>query len=221
MKPCVIGITGGSGSGKTTVSRNVLEAIGTENVTYIPQDSYYHNLQHLPFEIRSKINFDHPDALDNQLLIHHIRQLKKGETIEKPIYDFTKHIRLPSYEIITPREVILLEGILILAIEELRNLMDIKIFVDAPSDIRLLRRIKRDVQNRGRSLDSVIDQYISTVRPMHQQFIEPSKCYADIVIPEGGNNEVASDMLITKIRAILNQTENGKVGGYLKEKQKI
>jgi len=206
MRPCVIGITGGSGSGKTTVSRNVLEAIGAENVTYIPQDSYYHNLQHLPFEIRSKINFDHPDSIDNTLLTHHIRQLRKGTPIEKPIYDFTKHIRLPSYDIITPLEVILVEGILILAIEGLRNLMDIKIFVDADPDIRLLRRIKRDVQERGRSLDSVIEQYITTVRPMHQQFIEPSKCYADIVIPEGGNNQVATDMLITKIRSILNQT---------------
>ena len=208
MKPFVIGIAGGTGSGKTTVARNVLESVGTEDVTYIQQDAYYKNLQHLPLEIKSKLNFDHPDAFDNELLIAHIKQLQNGEQIEKPIYDFARYIRLPATETLSPRKIILLEGILIFAIPGLRDLMDIKVFVDADPDIRILRRIERDVQERGRTLESVIEQYLNTVRPMHQQFVEPCKAFADILIPEGGNNKVATDMLITKTKSIIYQIRN-------------
>lgn len=197
-----IGVAGGSGSGKSTVARNVLEAVGPEDVTYIQQDSYYKDLSHLPTEVRMQLNFDHPDAFDNALFLQHLQTLCQRQSIEKPIYDFKSFTRV-GYETIQPRKVILVEGILVLGWQEIRNLLDIKIFVDTDSDLRIIRRIRRDVLERGRSLEFVLNQYLETVRPMHQQFIEPSKRYADIIIPEGGKNLVAMDMLITKIQALL------------------
>ncbi len=204
----VIGVAGGTGSGKSTIARNVVEVVGPGNVTYIQQDSYYYDLHHLPFEIRSKLNYDHLDAIDNELLIKHLEHLKQGKQIKKPIYDFKTHSRMPQTESTPSRKVILVEGILVLAHEKLREMMDIKIFVDTDSDIRLIRRITRDVVERGRALESVVDQYLTTVRPMHELFVEPCKKYADLIIPEGGHNEVAMDMLITKIKSLA-----GKSGG--------
>jgi uridine kinase len=201
-KVYVIGVAGGTGSGKSTIARNVVEVVGPGNVAYLQQDSYYYDLHHLPAEVRNKLNYDHPDSIDHELLLKHVEQLKHGKTVKKPIYDFKTHSRLTQTESVPPRKVILIEGILVLAHEKLRDVMDIKIFVDTDSDLRLIRRITRDVSERGRSLDSVVNQYLSTVRPMHQQFVEPSKRYADLIIPEGGHNEVAMDMLITKVKAI-------------------
>jgi len=199
-----IGVTGGSGSGKSTVARNVLQAVGPEDVTYIQQDSYYRDLGHLPHDVRKELNFDHPDAFDNELFLDHLKKIRKRETIEKPIYDFKSFTRVGAEEV-NPRKVILVEGILVLSVPELRELLDIKIYVDTDSDIRIIRRLKRDVIERGRSLDFVLSQYEKTVRPMHQQFIEPTRRFADIVIPEGGNNTVAMDMLITKVQALVSE----------------
>lgn len=202
MQTYVIGVAGGSGSGKSTIARNVLEVIGPENVAYIQQDSYYYDLKHLPSEIREKLNYDHLDSIDNDLLLAHLEELKKGQGVNRPIYDFKTHSRLENTEYLPPRKIILLEGILILADMRLRDMMDIKIFVDTAADLRFIRRLKRDVLERGRSIESVVDQYLNTVRPMHEKFVEPCKKYSDIIIPEGGHNEVAMDMLITKIKAI-------------------
>lgn len=199
-----IGVTGGSGSGKSTVARTVLEKVGPEQVTYIQQDSYYKDLSHLPLEVRAQLNFDHPDAFDNTLFEEHLIALKSGQTVELPLYDFKSYTRIGSQTIV-PRPVILVEGILILAEEAIRKLMNIKIFVDTDPDIRIIRRLRRDVLERGRSLERVLNQYVETVRPMHQQFIEPTRRFADIVIPEGGSNRVAMDMLITKVRALIDQ----------------
>ena len=201
-KVFVIGVAGGSGSGKSTIARTVVEVVGHSNVTYIQQDSYYYDMHHLPVEVRSKLNYDHLDSIDNDLLIKHLEQLKHGKSIKKPIYDFKTHSRLAQTEPVPAKRVILVEGILVLAHEQLRDMMDIKIFVDTDSDIRLIRRISRDVGERGRSIDSVVDQYMSTVRPMHEKFVDPCKKFADLIIPEGGHNEVAMDMLITKIKSI-------------------
>lgn len=197
-----IGVTGGSGSGKSTVARNVIETVGPEQVTYIQQDSYYKDLGHLPFEVRSQLNFDHPDAFDNQLFIQHLAALKKGQTVEQPLYEFKTFTRTGS-KTVEPRKVILVEGILVLAEQEIRDLLDIKIYVDTDADIRIIRRLKRDVLERGRSLEFVLQQYLETVRPMHQQYLEPTRRFADIVIPEGGSNKVAMDLLITKVRDLL------------------
>jgi uridine kinase len=205
----VIGVAGGTGSGKSTIARNVLEVVGPENVTYLQQDSYYFDLHHLPFEVRAKLNYDHPDSIDNDLLIKHLENLKQGKSIKKPIYDFKTHSRLSHSESVPSRKVILIEGILVLAHDKLREMMDIKIFVDTDSDIRLIRRITRDVSERGRSLESVVEQYLSTVRPMHEQFVEPGKKYADLIIPEGGHNEVAMDMLITKVKSLADRPGTG------------
>lgn len=197
-----IGVTGGSGSGKSTVARNVIETVGPEQVTYIQQDSYYKDLGHLPFEVRSQLNFDHPDAFDNQLFIQHLTALKQGQAVEQPLYEFKSFTRTGS-KTVEPRKVILVEGILVLADQELRDLLDIKIYVDTDADIRIIRRLKRDVLERGRSLEFVLQQYVETVRPMHQQYLEPTRRFADIVIPEGGSNKVAMDLLITKVRDLL------------------
>lgn len=197
-----IGVTGGSGSGKSTVARNVLESVGPEVVTYIQQDSYYRDLGHLPFEVRTQLNFDHPEAFDNALFLSHLQAMQRGEPIEKPLYDFKTYTRVGTEKVL-PRQVILVEGILVLGEQDIRNMLDIKIFVDTDPDIRIIRRLRRDVIERGRSLEKVLSQYVDTVRPMHQQFIEPTKRFADIVIPEGGNNKVAMDMLITNIQALL------------------
>lgn len=201
-KVFVIGVAGGSGSGKSTIAKNVVEVVGYSNVAYIQQDSYYYDMHHLPEEVRSKLNYDHLDAIDNDLLIKHLEQLKNGKSVKKPIYDFKTHSRLAETEPVPAKKVILVEGILVLAHEKLREMMDMKIFVDTDTDIRLIRRIKRDVSERGRTIESVVDQYMNNVRPMHERFVEPCKKFADLIIPEGGHNEVALDMLITKIKSI-------------------
>ena len=201
--PILIGITGGTGSGKSTVSREILKSIRDKNVAIIEQDSYYKNQSHLTFEERIKTNYDHPFAFDNKLLIEHLKKLLNNEAIEKPIYDFERHTRKEETIKVEPRDIIILEGILILNDEDIRNLCDIKIFVDTDSDVRVIRRIERDIKERGRTIDSVIEQYMTTVRPAHLQFVEPSKKYADIIIPEGGYNKVAIDIIATKINSIL------------------
>ncbi|MGX6970882.1 MULTISPECIES: uridine kinase [Vagococcus] len=202
-RPIVIGVTGGSGSGKTSVSRAILKALPNHSILLFEQDSYYKDQSHLSFEERLNTNYDHPFAFDTDLLIEHLQDLMEYKAIEKPVYDYEAHTRSKEVIYQEPKEVIILEGILILEDERLRNLMDIKVYVDTEDDIRIIRRIKRDMHDRGRSLDSVIGQYLSVVKPMHQQFIEPTKKYADIIVPEGGKNQVAIDLLTTKVRSIL------------------
>lgn len=202
-RPIVIGVTGGSGSGKTSVSRAILNALPNHSILLFEQDSYYKDQSHLSFEERLNTNYDHPLAFDTDLLIEHLKELMNYQTIKKPVYDYEAHTRSKEIVIQEPKEVIIVEGILILEDECLRDLMDIKVYVDTEDDIRIIRRIKRDIEDRGRSLDSVIDQYLSVVKPMHSQFIEPTKKYADIIVPEGGKNQVAIDLLTTKVRSIL------------------
>ena len=201
MKPLIIGISGGTGSGKTTVARKIYESLKGVNVVMIQQDAYYIDLSHLPLEERRKINFDHPSAFDSDLLIKHLKQLIKGQEIKKPIYSFTDYIRNKETENILPRDIIILEGILVLEEEKIRNLLDIKIYVDADEDERFIRRLVRDTKERGRSMESVIEQYLNVVKPMFLQFVEPSKRYADIVIPQGGLNDVAIDIIVSKIKS--------------------
>jgi len=196
----IIGISGGTGSGKTTVANRILESVRASEVVFIQQDSYYRNIEDLPLDLREVANFDHPDALDNDLLIHHVRKLKSGEPIDLPIYDFKTNTRLSETSPLAPKPIVIVEGILIFAEPRLRELMDIKVFVDTPDDIRFIRRLRRDIAERGRTVDSVIEQYTGTVRPMHMQFVEPSKRYADVIIPEGGHNLVSIDLLSGKIR---------------------
>jgi uridine kinase len=203
VEPVVIGVAGGTGSGKTTVAREILRRAGTEQISLIQHDAYYKDLGDLPLAQRAMQNFDHPDALDNKLLIAHLRELKAGRTIEMPVYDFTTHTRTAEVRFVEPRRVILVEGILIFADSALRRIMDVKIYVDTDSDIRFIRRLERDLAERGRTMESVIRQYLATVRPMHQEFVEPSKRYADVIIPEGGFNEVAIDMIASRIKALL------------------
>jgi uridine kinase len=203
MEPVVIGVAGGTGSGKTTVAHQVLERASTEKLSLIQHDAYYKDLSELPVAQRAILNFDHPDALDNGLLIAHLQELKAGRPIDVPVYDFTSHTRTEQTRHVEPSRVILVEGILIFADVALRRLMDVKIYVDTDADIRFIRRLQRDIAERGRTMDSVIHQYLATVRPMHQEFVEPSKRYADIIIPEGGFNEVAIEMIATRIRALL------------------
>ncbi|MBO0444519.1 uridine kinase [Vagococcus fluvialis] len=202
-RPIVIGVTGGSGSGKTSVSRAILNALPNHSILLFEQDSYYKDQSHLSFEERLNTNYDHPLAFDTDLLIEHLKELMNYQTIKKPVYNYEAHTRSKEVVIQEPKEVIIVEGILILEDERLRDLMDIKVYVDTEDDIRIIRRIKRDIEDRGRSLDSVIDQYLSVVKPMHSQFIEPTKKYADIIVPEGGKNQVAIDLLTTKVRSIL------------------
>jgi uridine kinase len=207
MESVVIGVAGGTGSGKTTVAREILRRAGTEQISLIEHDAYYKDLSVLPPAQRAMQNFDHPDALDNALLIAHLQELKAGRPIQIPVYDFTTHTRTNENRRIEPRRVILMEGILIFADEELRRLMDVKIYVDTDGDIRFIRRLQRDIAERGRTMESVIRQYLATVRPMHQEFVEPSKRYADVIIPEGGFNEVAMEMISARIRALLGSDE--------------
>lgn len=202
-KPIVIGIAGGTGSGKTSVTKAIYDQFKGHSILMIQQDSYYKDQTHLPMEERLKTNYDHPLAFDNDLFIEHINQLLQYKAIEKPVYDYTIHTRSSETIPVEPKEVIILEGILVLEDERLRNLMDIKIFVDTDADLRILRRIQRDIKERGRTVDSVVDQYVNVVRPMHNQFCEPSKKFADIIIPEGGQNFVAIDLMATKIQTIL------------------
>jgi uridine kinase len=199
----IIGISGGTGSGKTTVANRILETVSADQVVFIQQDLYYRNLKDMPLDYRNAANFDHPDAVDNELLINHLKKLRAGEAVELPIYDFRTHTRLPATTRINPKPIVIVEGILIFAEPRLLELMDIKVFVDTPDDIRFIRRLQRDIAERGRTVDSVIEQYLATVRPMHMQFVEPSKRHADVIIPEGGHNVVSIDLLSGKIRAQL------------------
>ncbi|OYQ67885.1 uridine kinase [Aerococcus sp. 1KP-2016] len=202
-KPIIIGVTGGTGSGKTTVTRKIMEEFGDVSLAYIPQDAYYKDQSHLTMDERVKTNYDHPLAFDTELLNQHITALLNGQAIQMPVYDFTQHNRSTETITVEPKEVIIIEGILIFSDKDLRDLMDIKVFVDTDDDIRIIRRIKRDMAERGRSLDSIIDAYTTVVKPMHEQFIEPTKKFADIIIPEGGSNNVAIDLMTTKIRSVL------------------
>ncbi|WP_096153262.1 MULTISPECIES: uridine kinase [Bacillus] len=204
-KPIVIGVTGGSGSGKTSVTKSIYEHFQNQSILMIEQDYYYKDQSALPFEERLKTNYDHPLAFDNDLLIQHIEKLLQYQSINKPVYDYTQHTRSDEVIEVEPKDVIIVEGILVLEDERLRNLMDIKLYVDTDADIRIIRRMLRDIKERGRTIDSVIEQYVTVVRPMHNQFIEPSKRYADIIIPEGGQNHVAIDLMVTKIQTILEQ----------------
>lgn len=197
-----IGVAGGSASGKSTISRAILDQAGQERIAYLLHDSYYKDLIELGHD-RSQINYDHPDSLETSLLVEHILQLKAGKPVEVPIYDFVEDRRLAETRTVQPQPVILVEGILVLAEPELRKLFDIKIFVDTPPDIRFIRRLSRDVAERGRSMESVIDQYLKTVRPMHNAFVEPSKRYADIIVPQGGYNTVAVDLIAQRVRSLL------------------
>jgi uridine kinase len=201
----LIGIAGGSGSGKTLVARTIVRELGSDRVVVIDQDSYYRNLEDVPFRDRESRNFDHPDAFDNDLLKRHIRDLLQGRPIDQPIYDYAEHRRLPETRTVGEHLVIVLEGILIFVDPELVALMDIKLFIDADPDVRFIRRLRRDLVERGRSVDSIIRQYEESVRPMHMQFVEPSKRYADLIIPEGGHNRVAIDMVKTKISELLRE----------------
>lgn len=202
-RPVVIGIAGGSGSGKTSVTNAIYEVYKEHAVVVIEQDYYYKDQSHLEFEERLKTNYDHPLAFDTDLLIEHIHDLLERKSIEKPVYDYALHTRSSKSIIIDPQDVIIIEGILVLEDIRLRKLMDIKLFVDTDSDLRIIRRILRDINERDRSINSVVEQYLSVVRPMHNQFIEPTKRYADIIIPEGGQNQVAIDLMVTKIKTIL------------------
>ena len=198
----VIGIAGGTGSGKTTITRRLIQAFG-EEVSVVHHDNYYKAHHEMPFEERAKLNYDHPNAFDTDLMLRHIRQLKQGKSIQCPVYDYSIHDRTDKTVLIRPTRVIIVEGILIYESLELCKEMDIKIYVDTDADVRILRRIVRDVRDRGRSLDSVIDQYLNTVKPMHEQFVEPSKRRADVIIPQGGHNQVALEMVIERVRAHL------------------
>ncbi|WP_319470589.1 uridine kinase [uncultured Trichococcus sp.] len=204
-KPIVIGVTGGSGSGKTSVSRAILDKFTDVSILLLEQDFYYKDQSDLPFEERLKTNYDHPFAFDTDLFIKDLEKLIQYESIEQPVYDYSKHTRSDQVIHREPKEVIIVEGILILEDQRLRDLMDIKVYVDTDDDIRIIRRIKRDMESRGRTLDSVIHQYLTVVKPMHQQFIEPTKKFADIIIPEGGQNQVAIDLMTTKIASILSE----------------
>jgi len=203
MGVVVIGVAGGSGSGKTTVSQAILDRVGRERIAYIQHDSYYRDRSDLPFEDRTRLNYDHPDSLENELLVRHIQELRQGRAVRIPVYDFTTHTRSRETRLVEERPVVMVEGILIFADKALRDLMDVKIFVDTDSDLRFIRRLKRDISDRGRTMKSVCAQYMETVRPMHLEFVEPSKRYADVIIPEGGFNTIAIDMVVARVESLL------------------
>jgi uridine kinase len=203
VTPLVIGIAGGTGSGKTTVANVILERVGAKHIAYLPHDAYYKDILDLPAAQRDMINFDHPNSLDTDLMIKHIQALKNGKSIELPVYDFKTHSRTTQTIHIQPQQVILVEGILIFVDAVLRKLCDVKIFVDTAADIRFIRRLQRDIEERGRTTTSVVRQYLDTVRPMHLEFVEPSKRYADVIIPEGGLNTVAMDMVVARLESLL------------------
>jgi uridine kinase len=216
VSPLVIGIAGGTGSGKTTVANVILQRVGADRISFLPHDAYYRDLSHLSLAERTRINFDHPDSLESDLLVQHINQLKNWQLVQLPVYDFTNHSRTTRTIPVEPRRVILVEGILIFYEVELRKLFDVKIFVDTDADLRFIRRLQRDITERGRTTDSVVRQYLGTVRPMHLEFVEPSKRYADVIIPEGGLNAVALDMVTARIEALLQvEAPTAKNGGLL------
>jgi uridine kinase len=201
----VIGIAGGTGSGKTTIADYILKSVGPEKISFLPHDAYYRELEGFSQEERAKYNFDHPSSLETELLIEHIKQLKTGETIQLPHYDFKTHTRTENTTPITPHQILVIEGILIFAEPELRKLFDLLIYVDTDADIRFIRRLRRDIEERGRTTESVIQQYLQTVRPMHLEFVEPSKRYAHVIIPEGGYNTVALDLIVARIQSMLQE----------------
>jgi uridine kinase len=210
LKPLIIGIAGGSGSGKSTVARNVAEALTTPSVAFIDMDAYYKNFTSLPLDERRKVNWDHPDAFDYDLLCSHLEALSKRKAIDKPEYDFVTHLRREERTRVEPADVIVIDGILLFVDDRVRDLCDVKVFVDADADIRLIRRIERDTHVRGRPLDEIIEQYLSTVQPMHLEFVEPSKRYADVIVPRGGHNAIAIEMIVAKIQRRLQRAEDGR-----------
>ncbi len=210
LKPLIIGIAGGSGSGKSTVARNVAELLTTSSVAFIDMDAYYKNFTSLSLDERRRLNWDHPDAFDYDLLCSDLEALSKRKAIEKPEYDFVTHLRREESTSVVPADVIVIDGILLFVDERVRELCDVKVFVDADADIRLIRRIERDTHVRGRPLDEIIEQYLSTVQPMHLEFVEPSKRYADVIVPRGGHNAIAIEMIVAKIQRRLQRTEDGR-----------
>lgn len=199
----IIGIAGASGSGKTTLSERILQEIGPDSISMLPHDAYYHNQDHKPFEERLKVNYDHPSSLETELMIEHIQRLKAGEAVSVPVYDFVNHTRAKETNLVEPKPLILVEGILIFVEKRLRQLFDMKLFVDTDQDICFIRRLRRDLVERGRTMDSVVNQYLAMVRPAYLEFVEPSKRYADVIIPEGGLNQVASEMVIARLNSVL------------------
>ena len=205
IRPIVIGVAGGSGSGKTTVVRKIVDSVGDGNVTVVEHDRYYRDRNDLRFEERAALNYDHPDSLETDLMVRHVQTLREGQPVEVPMYDFARYERKADTETLLTRRAIIVEGILIYTDAGLRRLMDVKVFVDTDDDTRFIRRLQRDITERGRTVQSVIDQYLGTVKPMHLEFVEPSKRYADIIVPQGGHNAVAIDMLLTLVRGLTNQ----------------
>ena len=202
--PITVGISGGTGSGKTTLAQKIISSIGAANVVFIQQDSYYRNLPEMPVDRRHRVNFDHPDAVDLDLMHQHLEALRAGEPIDVPVYDFVTHVRRSETIRMEPRPVVIVEGILIFNDPRIRSLLEIKVFVECDADIRFIRRLERDMRERGRSLESVVAQYLSTVRPMHQQYVLPSKRCADLIVPEGGLNDIVIDLIVSKVRSIVN-----------------
>jgi uridine kinase len=202
--PITVGISGGTGSGKTTLAKRIVSSIGAANVVFIQQDSYYRNLAEMPLDLRRQVNFDHPDAVDLQLMQQHLEALRAGKPIDVPVYDFVTHLRRPETVHVEPHPVVIVEGILIFSDPRIRSLLEMKIFVECDADIRFIRRLERDIRERGRSVESVVTQYLSTVRPMHMEYVSPSKRCADLIVPEGGLNEIVIDLIASKIRAIVN-----------------
>ncbi len=215
MKPLIIGIAGGTGSGKSTVARKVAEALPKSSVAFLEMDAYYHDFRHLSMTQLQRVNWDHPDALDVELLCAHLQALGRGETVETPVYEFATHSRSARTRRIESADVVVLDGILLLADANVRDLCDVKVFVDADADIRLIRRIRRDTTVRGRSLESVLEQYLTTVQPMHLQFVEPSKRYADVIVPRGGSNLVAIEMIVAKIQRRVLARNAARTPAYL------
>jgi uridine kinase len=205
MEPIVIAVAGGTASGKTTVANEILRRVGAEHIACIPHDAYYRDLSHLPPSERAKVNFDHPDSLETDLLIQHVKDLRAGRAVEIPVYDFTTHTRTQRTRRVEPARVILVEGILVFVEPHLRELFDVKLYVDSDADERFIRRLRRDIEKRGRTVESVCEQYLGTVRPMHLEFVEPSKRYADVIIPGGGFNEVAIEMVAARVRGMLEE----------------
>lgn len=207
MTRVILGIGGGTGSGKTTAARKIIDSMGEANAVYLPQDSYYRNLDDMPLDRRSRVNFDHPDAFDTELLLEHLDALRAGRSIEQPLYDFASHTRKKETLHVEPLPLVVAEGILVFWDARMRSRMDLKVFVDCDPDMRFVRRLERDMRERGRSVESVIEQYMTTVRPMHQEFVEPAKRYADIILREGGLNESGLDIIIGKVRTMLMRNE--------------